>query len=126
MRFTRAVVFETLRLATVINGVLRKTTKDVQLNGFTIPKGWRIYVYLREINYDPLLYPEPLKFNPWRWLQDEKLEANNYVLLFGGGTRLCPGKELGIVKMEEIGGEKMLKFPRVKATNGYHVNVMKI
>ncbi|KAK4399860.1 cytochrome [Sesamum angolense] len=133
------VVFETLRLATVINGVLRKTTKDVQLNGFTIPKGWRIYVYLREINYDPLLYPEPLKFNPWRWLQDEKLEANNYVLLFGGGTRLCPGKELGIVKVatflhylattyrwEEIGGEKMLKFPRVKATNGYHVNVMKI
>ncbi|KAL0446989.1 UNVERIFIED_CONTAM: cytochrome [Sesamum latifolium] len=139
MKFTRAVVFETLRLATVINGVLRKTTKDVQLNGFTVPKGWRIYVYLRETNYDPLLYPEPLKFNPWRWLQDEKLEANNYVLLFGGGSRLCPGKELGIVKVatflhyfvttyrwEEIGGEKMVKFPRVKAPNGYHVNVMKI
>jgi hypothetical protein len=29
---------------------------------------WRIYVYTREINYDPFLYPEPMVFNPWRWL----------------------------------------------------------
>jgi len=33
-----------------------------------IPKGWRIYVYTREINYDPYLYPDPFSFNPWRWL----------------------------------------------------------
>lgn len=33
MRFTRAVIFETLRMATVVNGVLRKTTKDVEING---------------------------------------------------------------------------------------------
>ncbi|KAI3452915.1 hypothetical protein Pfo_009578 [Paulownia fortunei] len=138
MRFTRAVVFETLRLATVINGVLRKTTEDMKLNGFVVPKGWRIYVYTREINYDPLLHPEPLKFNPWRWL-DKNLESHNYCLLFGGGSRMCPGKELGIVtvstflhyfvttyRWEEIGGEKILQFPRVEAPNGYHINVMKV
>ncbi|KZV37996.1 hypothetical protein F511_23451 [Dorcoceras hygrometricum] len=68
MKFTRAVVYETLRLATVINGVLRKTTEDMTLNGFVIPKGWRIYVYTREINYDPFLYPAPFQFNPWRWM----------------------------------------------------------
>lgn len=27
------VIFETSRLATVVNGVLRKTTKDMELNG---------------------------------------------------------------------------------------------
>uniref|UniRef100_A0A453A8K5 Uncharacterized protein n=1 Tax=Aegilops tauschii subsp. strangulata TaxID=200361 RepID=A0A453A8K5_AEGTS len=27
------VIFETLRLATVVNGLLRKTTKDVEMNG---------------------------------------------------------------------------------------------
>ena len=37
-------------------------------SGFVIPKGWRIYVYTREINYDPHIYPDPLSFNPWRWL----------------------------------------------------------
>ncbi|OAY72513.1 Cytochrome P450 85A1 [Ananas comosus] len=60
MNFTRAVIFETLRIATVVNGVLRKTTQDVEMKGYIIPKGWRIYVYTREINYDPYLYPDPL------------------------------------------------------------------
>ncbi|XP_073031997.1 cytochrome P450 85A1-like [Primulina eburnea] len=133
MKFTRGVIYEALRLATVINGVLRKTTKDMTLNGFVIPKGWRIYVYTREINYDPFLYPEPFEFNPWRWM-DKSLESHNYCFLFGGGGRLCPGKELGIVKVstflhyfvttyrwKEVGGEKILQFPRVEAPNGYHI-----
>lgn len=89
-----------------------------------VPKGWRVYVYTREINYDPILYPEPLKFNPWRWMvrfryinqiflimisvfymivwwmqDNEKLESHKYFLLFGGGSRMCPVKELGIVKV---------------------------
>ncbi|CAL5186060.1 unnamed protein product [Lathyrus oleraceus] len=133
MRFTRAVIFETSRLATIVNGVLRKTTQDMELNGYLIPKGWRIYVYTREINYDPFLYPEPLAFNPWRWM-DKSLESSNYFLIFGGGTRLCPGKEAGITEIstflhylltryrwEETGGDKLMKFPRVQAPNGLHM-----
>ncbi|KAK8508045.1 hypothetical protein V6N12_025153 [Hibiscus sabdariffa] len=132
MSFTRAVIFETSRLATVVNGVLRKTTEDMVLNGFTIPKGWRIYVYTREINYDPFLYPEPLAFNPWRWL-DKNLESHSYCFIFGGGSRLCPGKELGILQIsiflhyfitsyrwEEVGRNEILQFPRVEAPNGLH------
>ncbi|KAL8229201.1 hypothetical protein R6Q57_014101 [Mikania cordata] len=135
MKFTRAVIFETSRLATIVNGVLRKTVKDMELNGFVIPKGWRIYVYTREINYDPCLYPDPYTFNPWRWL-DRSLETQNYFFIFGGGTRQCPGKELGIAEIstflhyfvtkyrwEEVGGDKLMKFPRVEAPNGLHIRV---
>ncbi|KAF8408236.1 hypothetical protein HHK36_007381 [Tetracentron sinense] len=136
MRFTRAVIFETARLATIVNGVLRKTTREMELNGFVIPKDWRIYVYTREINYDPFLYPDPLIFNPWRWL-DKSLESQKYFMIFGGGSRLCPGKELGIAEIstflhyfvtryrwEDVGGDKILKFPRVEAPNGLHIRVL--
>ncbi|KAK3027277.1 hypothetical protein RJ639_041223, partial [Escallonia herrerae] len=92
------VIFETLRLATVVNGVMRKTTADMKLNGYVIPKGWRAYVYTREINYDPFLYPEPLTFNPWRWLEKS-------------------------LEWEEIQGQKILQFPRVEAPNGLHIRV---
>ncbi|XP_017416003.1 cytochrome P450 85A isoform X2 [Vigna angularis] len=135
MRFTRAVIFETSRLATIVNGVLRKTTHDMELNGYLIPKGWRIYVYTREINYDPFLYHDPLTFNPWRWLGNS-LESQSHFLIFGGGTRQCPGKELGIAEIstflhyfvtryrwEEVGGDKLMKFPRVVAPNGLHIRV---
>ncbi|GFZ19208.1 brassinosteroid-6-oxidase 1 [Actinidia rufa] len=135
MRFTRAVIFETSRLATIVNGVLRKTTKDMELNGFVIPKGWRIYVYTREINYNPRLYPDPLTFNPWRWM-DKSSDSQNYFFIFGGGMRQCPGKELGIAEIstflhyfvtkyrwEEVGGDKLMKFPRVEAPNGLHIRV---
>ncbi|KAK4393209.1 cytochrome [Sesamum angolense] len=135
MRFTRAVIYETSRLATIVNGVLRKTTRDMEINGYLIPKGWRIYVYTREVNYDPCLYPDPLTFNPWRWL-DKGLENQHHFLIFGGGTRQCPGKELGLAeistflhyfvtkyKWEEVGGDKLMKFPRVEAPNGLRIRV---
>ncbi|XP_019242761.1 PREDICTED: cytochrome P450 85A1-like [Nicotiana attenuata] len=135
MRFTRAVIFETSRLATVVNGVLRKTTQDTELNGYIIPKGWRIYVYTREVNYDSRFYLDPYTFNPWRWL-DKSLEYQNSFLIFGGGTRLCPGKELGVAEIstflhyfvtryrwEEVGGDKLMKFPRVQAPNGLRIRV---
>ncbi|GMY32296.1 cytochrome P450 85A1-like [Fagus crenata] len=98
MSFTRAVILETSRLATVVNGVLRKTTQDVELNGFFIPKGWKIYLFTRGINYDSSLYPELSTFNPWRWL-DKSLESHKHCFLFGAGGRLYLGKELGIVKV---------------------------
>ncbi|KAL3844581.1 hypothetical protein ACJIZ3_001984 [Penstemon smallii] len=135
MRFTRAVIYETSRLATIVNGVLRKTTRDMDINGYVIPKGWRIYVYTREVNYDPHLYPDPFTFNPWRWLE-KGLDNQHHFLIFGGGTRQCPGKELGLAeistflhyfvtkyKWEEVGGDKLMEFPRVEARNGFRIRV---
>jgi len=45
----------------------------MMFSGYLVPKGWRIYVYTREINYDPILYDDPLTFNPWRWLVSNNL-----------------------------------------------------
>ncbi|MQM18310.1 hypothetical protein Taro_051299 [Colocasia esculenta] len=135
MSFTRSVIYETLRLATVVNGVLRRTTDDMEINGFSIPKGWKIYVYIRETNYDPIQYMEPLNFDPWRW-KDKSLESHHYFTMFGGGSRLCPGKELGVVQVtmflhyfltkyrwEEVGGDELVQFPRVEAPKGLHFRV---
>lgn len=31
-----------------------------------------------------------------------------------------------VCRWEEIGGEKIVEFPRVEAPNGYHIKVMKL
>ncbi|ONK56030.1 uncharacterized protein A4U43_C10F3410 [Asparagus officinalis] len=69
MNFTRAVIFETLRISSLVNGVLRKTTQDIEMRGFVIPKGWKIFLYFAEINDDP----ESSSFNPWKWMYQLRL-----------------------------------------------------
>ncbi|KAG9439161.1 hypothetical protein H6P81_019326 [Aristolochia fimbriata] len=124
MKFTRAVIYETLRIESIVNGVMRKTTQDVELKG-------------GETNFDTFMYPDCFTFNPRRWLQEHvNLEAQKSFMMFGAGTRLCPGKELGVVEIsiflhyfvtryrwEEVGGDEIVKFPRVDAPNGLHVRV---
>ncbi|CAJ1931861.1 unnamed protein product [Sphenostylis stenocarpa] len=138
MSQTRAVILETMRLASVVSGVMRRTTNDIELNGFMIPKGWRVYVYTRETNLDPILYEEPLTFNPRRWLE-KGLETHNHNMLFGAGGRVCPGKEWGMLKIslfihyfvtryrweEAEGNKKLMKFPRVLAPKGLHIKITK-
>ncbi|KAJ6734857.1 CYTOCHROME P450 26 [Salix purpurea] len=110
MCFTRAVIFETSRLATIVNGVLRKTTKEMELNRFVVPKGWRIYVYTREINYDPFLYPDPSLLQPME-MAGQKLGVSEVSLHFWR------------YRWEEVGGDSLMKFPRVEAPNGLHIRV---
>ncbi|CAA7399346.1 unnamed protein product [Spirodela intermedia] len=116
--FTRAVILETMRLATIINGLMRKTTEDIPINGFVVPKGWKIQVYIRESNYDSVRYPAPLFFDPWRW-KDRSLENHQHFMVFGCGGRLCPGKELSL----EAEGDEIVYFPRVEAPRGLHIRV---
>lgn len=62
------VITETLRLGNIINGVMRKAMKDVQIKGgYVIPKGWCVFTYFRSVHLDENLYDSPHKFNPWRW-----------------------------------------------------------
>ncbi|XP_022844469.1 3-epi-6-deoxocathasterone 23-monooxygenase [Olea europaea var. sylvestris] len=90
--FTQTVITETLRMGNVIIGVMRKATKDVQIKGHCIPKGWCVLTYFRSVHLDDDLYDFPYQFNPWRW-QDKEMNICNFTP-FGGGQRLCPGLDL--------------------------------
>ncbi|KAF1886846.1 hypothetical protein Lal_00046084 [Lupinus albus] len=90
--FTQTVITETLRIGNVITGVMRKAKKDVEIKGYSIPKGWCVLAYFRSVHLDDKNYDCPYKFNPWRW-QDK--DMNSYIFTpFGGGQRLCPGLDL--------------------------------
>ncbi|KAK3015584.1 hypothetical protein RJ639_006614 [Escallonia herrerae] len=85
------VIDETLRLITFSFVVFREAKADVNLSGYTIPKGWKILVWFRSIHLDPEIYHEPKEFNPSRWdilvqLFEPETFVNNY-LLFNGSQQ---------------------------------------
>ncbi|OMP06365.1 Cytochrome P450 [Corchorus olitorius] len=88
----RKVIDETVRLRTNAFAVFREATKDTELNGYFIPKGWKVLVWQSAVHMDPEIYSNPKEFNPSRW-DDLKPKAGAFQP-FGAGKRTCPGSDL--------------------------------
>ncbi|XP_027907219.1 beta-amyrin 11-oxidase-like [Vigna unguiculata] len=92
MLYLSQVIDEMLRRTNIAFSLFREATKDVNINGYIIPKGWRVLVWLRAIHMNPKYYPNPEEFNPSRWDGNNSRAAT--FLPFGAGTRLCPGNHI--------------------------------
>ncbi|MED6155209.1 hypothetical protein PIB30_003402 [Stylosanthes scabra] len=58
---------ETMRYITFSLMTFREAKRDVTLNGYLIPKGWKVFVWYRAIHQDPEVYPNPRIFDPSRF-----------------------------------------------------------
>ncbi|XP_019420077.1 PREDICTED: ent-kaurenoic acid oxidase 2-like isoform X2 [Lupinus angustifolius] len=67
MDFLYKVIDETMRVITFSLMVFREAKSDVNINGYTIPKGWKALVWFRSVHLNPEIYPNPKEFNPHRW-----------------------------------------------------------
>ncbi|CAM8975396.1 unnamed protein product [Rhodiola kirilowii] len=100
MPFTQCVINETLRVANIVGGIFRHTTEDINIKGYTIPKGSRVFAAFRAVHLDQDNFKDARTFNPWRWQNNsESAIPGNVFTPFGGGPRLCPGYELARVSI---------------------------
>ncbi|TYI08245.1 hypothetical protein ES332_A10G285700v1 [Gossypium tomentosum] len=125
MPFTQCVVNETLRVANIISGVFRRAMTDINIKGYTIPKGWRVFASFRAVHLDHNQFKDARTFNPWRWQSKSGISCpGNVFTPFGGGPRLCPGYELARVELWEPAEEdKLVFFPTTRTQKGYPINV---
>jgi cytochrome P450 len=99
------VVRETLRLHPA--GVIapREAATDIRLGDYTIAKGTLILWSAHLAGRDPHAWPEPLRFNPDRFVDpspEQNAVADSAWVPFGGGARSCVGFALAQMELTLI------------------------
>ncbi|KAF8409164.1 hypothetical protein HHK36_005238 [Tetracentron sinense] len=91
MKYTWQVARESMRLFPPIFGSFRKAIVNIEYEGFTIPKGWKVLWTTYGTHYDTQYFPDPMSFEPSRF--EENIPPYAFVP-FGGGPRICAGYQL--------------------------------
>ncbi len=90
--YTEAVLLEAMRLYPPAWGIERRAVADQAIGGHVIPAGAAVLMPTYVMHRDPRFFPDPLRFDPDRFLPDGSSERPDWAYpLFGGGTRKCIG-----------------------------------
>ncbi|KAJ7615483.1 cytochrome P450 [Roridomyces roridus] len=76
-------------------GIPHELMEDDVYDGMLIPAGSIIMVNIWQMLHDPEIYPNPMKFDPGRYMRDGKLDLSENDpsrCVFSVGRRSCPGK----------------------------------
>lgn len=109
-----AVCTETGRLRPVVAVNSFEPLEDVCLADIMLPAGTKMFFLNRPATLDARNFPNPLRFDPDRWLHDgsrpRTAHDSRAYLQFGAGPRVCPGRYLAAVEMRLVLSMLMANF----------------
>lgn len=99
MTYTNAVLNEAMRLYPPAWITDRQNVEDDTLAGFNIKKETLIGVSFYALHRNPKYWENPDKFDPERFLGEQKKISMQYFYPFGAGPRMCIGAGFAIYEM---------------------------
>uniref|UniRef100_A0A3Q4GW81 Cytochrome P450 26A1 n=1 Tax=Neolamprologus brichardi TaxID=32507 RepID=A0A3Q4GW81_NEOBR len=101
LKYTGCVIKETLRINPPVPGGFRVALKTFELNGYQIPKGWNVVYSICDTHDVAEIFPDKEDFQPERFLTDPCADSSRFQYIpFGGGSRMCIGKEFAKVLLK--------------------------
>ncbi len=95
LEYLDAVISETLRLYPPIYTMFREVASPVEVAGYDLEPGARVWVPIWNVHRDPALFDRPTAFDPERWLGSTSRPGFAY-FPFGGGRRQCAGRSFAL------------------------------
>jgi cytochrome P450 len=93
MPYAEAVIAESMRLYPPAWAMGRQAIADVEIGPYRFPKGTYLFFSQYIVQRDPQFFPDPLAFQPERFLGETRSERPRFAYFpFGGGNRQCIGE----------------------------------
>jgi len=97
--YTMRVLCEALRLCPPAPAVGRMVLQDIEVDGYRLPAGTFAVVAIYAIHRDPMLWDDPLRFDPDRFSAERSKGRDRWQYLpFGGGPRACIGDHFAMLE----------------------------
>lgn len=101
MPYIEACIKEALRLRSSESFTMRLCTEETTVAGITFKPGMCVKIPLVAIHRDPEFFPEPEKYDPERFMPENKDSIRPFTYMpFGAGPRNCVGMRLGMLQVK--------------------------
>jgi cytochrome P450 len=97
MKYTWQAIQEATRLQPIVQMSFRELLQEFEYEGFTIPKGWRLFWHVGRSHMSPEFFPNPKTFDPSRFGGTGPPPFT--YLGFGGGPHSCLGIDFARTEM---------------------------
>ena len=102
---------ESHRIAFTMTSVRRNVGDDINICGGTVKWGDFLAYPMTEVHLNPDIYPEPLKYDPGRWLRpDPAPKVAHPFLGWGAGRHPCAGMKVAKLEMKWVMAVFMMRF----------------
>ncbi|XP_039314247.1 cytochrome P450 4C1-like [Solenopsis invicta] len=103
LKYLDRVIKETLRIFPSVPVISRELVEDVKLDKNILPKNHTVVLPTLLIHRNPEVWPDPLKFDPDRFLPENSKHRNPYAYVpFSAGPRNCVGQKFALLEEKTV------------------------